>query len=173
LIIVDLPSTGHAVPLLSVSRNIFRLFKKGPLFRRAQQLQAFLSDRRNVALVWVALPGDMPVTETIEAHFKLGDQVPLSTASVFVNRLPSVRFSLADTRHFEHLFNTLGPDAPPRVKAALKTAMEAGETWKRIDFQLKRLANTFAGPLLGIDEVVEILSKPVAYRVAEAMEREL
>jgi hypothetical protein len=59
------------------------------------------------------------------------------------------------------------------VKAALKTAMEAGETWKRIDFQLKRLANTFAGPLLGIDEVVEILSKPVAYRVAEAMEREL
>lgn len=86
LVVVDMPASGHAFSLLDVTRSALGLFRSGPVRKRAMELIDLLH-RPSTRMVYVALPEEMVVNETIETHEKMkkfallgGDPV------VFLNR---------------------------------------------------------------------------------------
>lgn len=92
LVIVDMPASGHAFSLLDVLRSAIGLFRSGPVRTLAHDLQGLVR-RPGTRMVFVALPEEMVVNETLETYERMrvgevlgGDPV------VFLNRatLPSL-----------------------------------------------------------------------------------
>lgn len=87
LVVVDMPASGHAFSLLDVTRSAMSLFRSGPVKQRATELIDGLILHKETRVVFVALPEDMVVNETIETYqrmkrFDLLGADPL----VFLNR---------------------------------------------------------------------------------------
>ncbi len=92
LVVVDMPASGHAFSLLDITRSALGLFRSGPVRQRAQELRTLLS-RRTTRMVFVALPEEMVVNETVETYKKMEDYELVSRPpAVFLNRatLPSL-----------------------------------------------------------------------------------
>jgi anion-transporting ArsA/GET3 family ATPase len=92
LVVVDMPASGHAFSLLDVTRSAMGLFRSGPVRRRAGELVELLH-KESSRLVYVALPEEMVVNETIETFQKFEDSKLMGGAPmVFLNRatLPSL-----------------------------------------------------------------------------------
>ncbi len=173
LVVVDLPATGHAVPLLSVSRNVFRLFNKGPLLRRARQLHAFLSDQRLVSVLFVSLAEEMSVTETIEAYLKLREAVPVAFGPVVVNRLPVSFLAAEDVPVVSRYLEALGSGATERVRYALDLSLSRRRVFERSVNQVRRLEKTLGGPVVRVRELVESEGPEVARGVSDLLEQAL
>jgi anion-transporting ArsA/GET3 family ATPase len=71
LVIFDAPATGHGLGLLRLPEQASKLLIGG-MRKNALSVQALLQDHRSTSLVLVAIPEEMPVTETI--HFYEGAQ---------------------------------------------------------------------------------------------------
>ncbi len=65
-IIVDLHATGHALAMLKAPDGILRVLRAGPVFERAQKVRDVIFDEERCAVVTVALPEELPVTELLE-----------------------------------------------------------------------------------------------------------
>lgn len=65
LVVVDMPASGHAFSLLDVLRSALGLFRSGPVRKLAEELRELLLHPRT-RLVFVALPEEMVVNETLE-----------------------------------------------------------------------------------------------------------
>jgi len=65
-VIVDLHSTGHALHVLRAPQGIMRVLRKGPVFDRAKAANEFIFDAARTAVLTVALPEELPVTELVE-----------------------------------------------------------------------------------------------------------
>jgi len=92
LVVVDMPASGHAFSLLDITRSALGLFRSGPVRQRAQELRQLLS-RRTTRMVFVALPEEMVVNETIETYRKMEDfELVSRPPAVFLNRatMPSL-----------------------------------------------------------------------------------
>lgn len=91
-VVVDMPASGHAFSLLDVTRSAMGLFRSGPVQKRAGELVELLHDTRT-HLVYVALPEEMVVNETIETYERFRSYNLLGGEPVmFLNRatLPSL-----------------------------------------------------------------------------------
>jgi anion-transporting ArsA/GET3 family ATPase len=71
-VVVDMPASGHAFSLLDVTRSALQLFRAGPVRQRATELRARIGDP-STTLVFVALPEDMVVNETLETWQRMHD----------------------------------------------------------------------------------------------------
>ncbi len=94
LAVIDMPASGHAFSLLDITRSALGLFRSGPVKERAEELVGDLVLHPRTRMVFVALPEDMVVNETIETYQRMkkfnllgGDPV------VFLNKatLPTLR----------------------------------------------------------------------------------
>jgi anion-transporting ArsA/GET3 family ATPase len=86
-VIVDAPSTGHGLSLLTVPEVVARAVRVGPLKTKSQQILDALRDP-NYTMVWLAsLPEELPVTETVEMAAKLTEQVKVHLGPILVNAL--------------------------------------------------------------------------------------
>ncbi|MFZ9890133.1 MAG: ArsA-related P-loop ATPase, partial [Myxococcota bacterium] len=65
-VIVDLHSTGHALHVLQAPMGIMRVLRKGPVYDRAKVTGDFVFNPHLTAVVTVALPEELPVTELLE-----------------------------------------------------------------------------------------------------------
>ena len=65
-VIVDLPSTGHALSFLDTPRAVSRMFRIGPIAHAAERVQRLLLDGKRCEMVTITLPEELPVNETIE-----------------------------------------------------------------------------------------------------------
>lgn len=74
LIIVDAPATGHGLSLLSSARAMMRLTRVGPLYEGNRMVDERISDPGVTGIVLVALPEELPVSETLELWAKLADR---------------------------------------------------------------------------------------------------
>jgi energy-coupling factor transporter ATP-binding protein EcfA2 len=90
-VIVDAPSTGHAVQLLRVPGAMLGMVPPGPLRADAQWMQAWLTDPALTSTLLVTLPEEMPVTEAIELDAQLRQRVGLTPAAVLVKRIVTRR----------------------------------------------------------------------------------
>ena len=92
VVVVDMPASGHAFSLLDVTRSALGLFRSGPVRRRAGELTELIL-AETTRMVYVALPEEMVVNETLETFEKMKDYNMIGgQPMVFLNRatLPSL-----------------------------------------------------------------------------------
>jgi len=65
-VVVDLHATGHALAMLRSPDGIMRVLRAGPVYERAQKVRDVIFDPARTAVVTVALPEELPVTELLE-----------------------------------------------------------------------------------------------------------
>ena len=122
LVIVDAPSTGHAVQFLGVPRALLDTVPAGPLRRDAEWMQELLTNPARTAVSLVSLPEEMPVTETAELDARLGGDLRLPRGPVFLNAMPDARFDAAERARLR----SLEPAGPPLGPAARAAVLQAG-----------------------------------------------
>ncbi len=125
LVIVDAPSTGHAVQLLRVPRAMLGTVPPGPLRHDAEWMHAWLLDPEKTALAIVTLPEEMPVNEAIDLDQQLRSQVGLRPAALVVNALPERRFDEAEAARLAVLCGAPPPAGPAALAGRLQ-AVRAG-----------------------------------------------
>ncbi len=86
-VIVDLPSTGHAISLLECPRSVRRMLRVGPLANVAKRVEELLYDSKRCELIVVALPEELPINETIEL-VKQCETIGIACRTVVVNQVP-------------------------------------------------------------------------------------
>lgn len=84
VVVLDAPASGHAVSLLKAPSNFRRITRAGPIYRDALQMEAFLGDAEQTAVVLTSLPEEMSVQETLELRALLGKEFPKPW--IFVNK---------------------------------------------------------------------------------------
>jgi len=85
VVVLDAPSTGHALSLLKSPANFKKITRVGPIFRDASVMADFLADPKQAGVVLAALPEEMAVQETLELEKLLGKDCP--KALTYVNKV--------------------------------------------------------------------------------------
>ena len=81
LVIVDAPASGHGIAMLQTPQTFGEIARVGTIRRQAGKVRALLSDPQRTGYVGVALPEEMPVTETLELQARLPDVVGHGSSS--------------------------------------------------------------------------------------------
>ncbi|MTD42822.1 hypothetical protein GKE82_00505 [Conexibacter sp. W3-3-2] len=93
-VIVDAPASGHGIGLLRAPATMSGVTRGiGPVATQADLVTRTLKDPAASAYVAVALPGELPVTETIELDGLLHDAVGRTLDHVVVNAVLPRRFA--------------------------------------------------------------------------------
>jgi Anion-transporting ATPase len=116
-VLMDAPSTGHAIQLLRVPSAMLNTVPPGPLRHDAEWMRDFLLDPSRTALAIVTLPEEMPVTEAIELDEQLRSQIGIAPAALIVNAMPEARFDAGEVGRLRAL-----EGRPPPVGAAARAA---------------------------------------------------
>jgi anion-transporting ArsA/GET3 family ATPase len=132
-VIVDGPASGHARALLRAPATYVAIARVGPIAARASQVQQLLADPSRCALVLVARPLEMAVTETLELAHGLRRDLGRSVDAVLVNGVLQERFSAAEIARLKRV------EGPPPSAAALHAAILAHDRALRERHQIARL----------------------------------
>lgn len=145
-VVVDGPATGHARALLAAPRTIAALVPAGPIGTVARRARALLADRHRARVVLVTLPEELAITETLEAHATLVNELALHVTRPVLNRVFPRRFSRDE-------IDTLsaGDSDDPLTRAALFEASQRRETERH----LARLRRGIPDPPLAIPMVFD------------------
>jgi anion-transporting ArsA/GET3 family ATPase len=136
LVIVDAPASGHGVGMLRTPKTYGDIARVGPIRKQADQVTRFLRDPRRTAYLAVALPEEMPVSETLEVDRTLRDYVGEGFGTIVVNGVYPRRFRNAEV---ERLAAVAENHPPPAARAALRAA-RGESSWSRgQQGQLRRL----------------------------------
>jgi anion-transporting ArsA/GET3 family ATPase len=95
LIVVDAPATGHAVTFLTSASGLLDAARGGPIRTQAAEVLELLGDPARCRVVLVTLAEEMPVSETVEAAYRVEDQAGVQLGPVIVNAVESVPPGLA------------------------------------------------------------------------------
>lgn len=87
-IIVDGPATGHVVELLNAPRSMAELVPTGPLAQQTGWLSEALS-AATTSVVLVAIPEELPVTETGELLDRLRSEATTPVGQLVINKAPT------------------------------------------------------------------------------------
>ncbi len=93
VVVVDAPASGHGVSMLRTPKTFADVARVGPIHKQADRVWSWLRDRRRTGYVAVALPEEMPVTETLELDETLAEQVGRRLDAVVVNGVYPRRFT--------------------------------------------------------------------------------
>jgi anion-transporting ArsA/GET3 family ATPase len=85
LVVVDAPSTGHGLSLLTIPQVVVDAVRMGPLHSKAKDILDLLRNPQKT-LVWLAtLPEEMPVNEAVEMEEKLENQAKMEIGPLLLN----------------------------------------------------------------------------------------
>jgi anion-transporting ArsA/GET3 family ATPase len=160
LVVLDAPATGHGVAILSAPRTFARTARVGRIARQGRTIDAMVTDPARTAVVAVARPEEMPVTETLTLQDALPDEVGLEVGMVVANAVLPQRFTAAETRALER-----APDGP-----AVRAARHAGARARAQRAQLQRLRRGARAPVTTLPFVFD--GDPMT-RLARDLERAL
>jgi anion-transporting ArsA/GET3 family ATPase len=96
LVVVDAPSSGHGLAMLTTPRTFGEIARVGPIRRQAYRVRDLLADPEQTGYVAVALPEEMPVNETLELERRLPEAVGAGLEAIVVNGVWPERFSAGD-----------------------------------------------------------------------------
>jgi anion-transporting ArsA/GET3 family ATPase len=116
LVVVDAPSSGHGLAMLTTPRTFGEIARVGPIRRQAFKIRDLLADPERTGYVAVALAEEMPVNETLELERRLPEAVGSSLEAIVVNGMWPERFSAADAELLR-----VSLDSRPAVRAALSS----------------------------------------------------
>jgi anion-transporting ArsA/GET3 family ATPase len=98
LVIVDSPATGHGLAMLAAPRTFRDVAGVGRIQRQAGRIDSFVRDPESTGVVAVALPEEMPVSETIELGAALEREIGLELGLVVMNGVYPQRFARDEER---------------------------------------------------------------------------
>ena len=93
LVVLDAPSTGHALAMLDSPHTFSAIVRGGPLADRAQGVRELLGDRERCAYVAVAQGTELAVSETLELEEALRRLLDRDLDAVLVNGVLPRRFT--------------------------------------------------------------------------------
>lgn len=152
LLIVDAPAAGHALGMLRSPRTYGDIARVGPIRRQADKIWDLVGDGGRTGFLAVALPEEMPVTETLELESRLADQVGGTLDAIVVNGMYPQRFKGAEAKELERAaLDGLPPDGRAAVDAALSEHRRA----RAQQAQLRRLRRGTDAPVVTLPFLFE------------------
>ncbi|MCU4185819.1 ArsA family ATPase [Acidiferrimicrobium sp. IK] len=130
IVIVDAAASGHIVSQLAAPQAINELVQVGLVRQQTGWMLDILGDPLQTGLVIVAIPAEMPVSETLELRDRVAAETNVDLAAVVVNRVLPELFSRGEEDIFdqleerpaaEFLDRALGGPARPLLDAARLT----------------------------------------------------
>src|SRR5215210_8954728 len=117
VVVVDGPASGHGVGMLRTPHLFAEIARVGPIATQAREVDALLRDPARSAIVTVALPAELPVSETLDLERRVREALRRDVDAIVVNGLLPRRFSGEDVAR------VVGADgaAPPAVLAAVRS----------------------------------------------------
>ena len=152
LVIVDAPATGHGLALMRTPGTFRRAVRVGPVARQAGRIEEFVEDTKLTGVVVVALPEEMPVTETLELRARMRDEMHRSLDAVVVNGLLPERFSAKDA---EQVAAANGDHPVAGVADALRAAVAEHRGARAQRTHLRRLRREADEPVLTLPFLFE------------------
>ncbi len=128
LVVVDGPAAGHAVGMLRAPRTFAELARVGPIATQSARVRDWLADPGRTGIVAVALPEELPVSETLELGPKLDEAIGRRPEAVVVNALLPDRFTRRDLAAIERT----GPE-PALARAVRAAAHRAADQREQLD----------------------------------------
>jgi anion-transporting ArsA/GET3 family ATPase len=138
IVIVDAAASGHIVSQLAAPQAINGLVQVGLVRSQTGWMLDILGDPAQTGLVIVAIPAEMPVTETIELRDRIAAETNVELAAVVVNRVLPELFGRGEEEVFERLGAPAGvaaldealggPSAPLIAAAHLTVATRRSRT---------------------------------------------
>jgi anion-transporting ArsA/GET3 family ATPase len=122
LVIVDGPATGHALALLGAPSTYSAIVHGGPVGHQARDVRDFFRDAARSAVVLVATPEEMPVTETIELAAALERVTRRGPDRVVVNQVLPDRFEAAEVARVRRALARSDHPALRRAAAVVERA---------------------------------------------------
>lgn len=172
LVIADAPATGHALGGLRTPRTFAEIARVGPIANQGRTIDAALRDPSHTAVLAVALPEEMPVTETLDLQRRLPEAIGLELAGTVVNACLPERLGPRQARTVaDALASTSGR---PVTHAALRTALSEHARADEQRGQITRLTEGLGSPPLELPYLfVEALDpaalEPLADRLEELL----
>ncbi|MEA2346650.1 MAG: hypothetical protein QOG62_437 [Thermoleophilaceae bacterium] len=142
LVVVDAPATGHGLALLASARTFKEIARVGRIQRQAGKIDAFVRDPSTTGVVAVALPEEMPVTETLEMRSALKERIGLALSLIVVNGVYPARFDSADR---ERLESAAGQETSPEAAEVVRAAISEHGRAEAQRAQLDRLEDAGTG----------------------------
>ncbi len=147
-IIVDLPASGHALALMRCPFLAKNTFARGPLRKRADEIIERFVDPGVAGLYFCALPGEMPINETLETRDQLVELGMPSIGGVFLNQYPDESFTDGERALMGEL-STRVDDVPVAVQAAVESAIETRRNQTVAEEGLAKLLDSFGEGYVG------------------------
>ncbi len=95
-VVVDAPSSGSALEILSVAEGVGGIAPAGTLNRLAHGVARFLGDPERFGVVLITSPEELALGETLETQRALGERLRIATVAAIVNRAPDPLFETAE-----------------------------------------------------------------------------
>jgi anion-transporting ArsA/GET3 family ATPase len=149
LVVVDGPASGHGVGMLRAPRTFADIARVGPIAAQARQVAALLEDAGRSALIAVAQPAELPVSETLDLEGRLLAALGRPLDALIVNGLLPGRLSAADVDRL-----AAGDGAVPRAVVIAARRRHGQATAQR--GQLRRLRRHAGAPIT----TLPFLSRP-------------
>jgi anion-transporting ArsA/GET3 family ATPase len=166
LVIVDAPASGHGLAMLTAPSTFGEIARVGPIRRQAHKVRDMLADPLRTGYVAVALPEEMPVTETLELGPRLRDAIGLGLDAIVVNGVYPARFS---GKEAETLRAAAENGLPPEALGAVRAALSEHERARTQRAHLRRLKRDADAPVhtlpflfdaeVGLDEYATLAAK--------------
>ncbi len=138
LVIVDAPASGHGLGALRTPSTFAEIARVGPIAHQGRTIDATLRDPAQTGVVAVALPEEMPVTETLALQSALAEEMGIELAALIANAVVPDRLG---PRQARTVADGLGRDSiSPAVHAALRAALSEHARAATQREQLARLA---------------------------------
>ncbi|MFN2587506.1 MAG: ArsA family ATPase [Actinomycetota bacterium] len=102
-IIVDAPAAGHMLTFLSAPVGLADAVRVGPVKRQSDWLVQMLQDPSRTRVHLVALPEEIPVSETLETAEALRDRIGIASGTVFANGVYSELLDEDERRAFAEI----------------------------------------------------------------------
>jgi anion-transporting ArsA/GET3 family ATPase len=167
LVVVDGPASGHGVGMLRTPRTFAEIARVGPIASQARKVLTLLEDPARSAVVAVALPAELSVSETLDLEGRVEGAVGRPLDAVVVNGVLPRRFSAGEV---ERLIACDGAVAHPVAAAARRRHGQASAQQSQLR-RLRRHTSAHvttlpyvAAPHLGLAEV-RTLSDALAQRL--------
>jgi hypothetical protein len=96
VVVADLPASGHGLGLLRAAGTFADIARVGPIASQAGKVRDTVEDPVQSAVVAVALPGELPVTETLELEGRVGEHLHRPVDAIIANAVLPQRWPLAD-----------------------------------------------------------------------------
>jgi anion-transporting ArsA/GET3 family ATPase len=139
-VILDAPASGHGLGLLRTPRTFADIARIGPIAGQARMVDEALTDPVRTAVVAVALPGELAVSETLELERWIGERVGRGLDAIVVNAVWPRRIGARDAARVAAADGAL----PPAAQHAARAACERVRTQQR---QLARLRRDALAPV--------------------------